>query len=306
MDHFRDRALSRRMACFRWRASADGRRLCDREEWTAARAVRAVVENRIGRGIEPEGNAGQGSTCALWICLAGCRGMRDCQCVGRLVGRADLQCLHAVVSANRDCRKFNCALSPLVFPIECGRTRKGDILPAPFRPSTGHGTTGFNPPNCRPQLSYCVGQPNANDKPIRSRDWRFTAGRKQIFLLSAEINFSAVDRCAVSHQRGRRNFCNAFALLASPRFSLRALFVLIALVSIPMGRVAYQLNWIRQRRDFAYRHRPWRESSISMLEEPPDAPWSLRLFRETSYRLDEIPTPELDRAKELFPEIFTD
>ena len=31
-----------------------------------------------------------------------------------------------------------------------------------------------------------------------------------------------------------------------PRYSLRMLFVLVAIGSIPMGWVACQLNWIRQ------------------------------------------------------------
>ena len=39
-----------------------------------------------------------------------------------------------------------------------------------------------------------------------------------------------------------------------PRFSLRTLFVLITLISIPIGWVAYQLNWIRQRHKFARKH----------------------------------------------------
>ena len=39
-----------------------------------------------------------------------------------------------------------------------------------------------------------------------------------------------------------------------PRFSLRTLFVLITLISIPLGWVAYQLNWIRQRHEFLARN----------------------------------------------------
>jgi len=35
-----------------------------------------------------------------------------------------------------------------------------------------------------------------------------------------------------------------------PRVSLRTLFVLVAIASVPMGWVAYQLNWIRQRHEF--------------------------------------------------------
>jgi hypothetical protein len=39
-----------------------------------------------------------------------------------------------------------------------------------------------------------------------------------------------------------------------PRFSLRILFVLIVIVSIPMAWTAYQLNWIRQRHAFLAQH----------------------------------------------------
>jgi hypothetical protein len=88
-----------------------------------------------------------------------------------------------------------------------------------------------------------------------------------------------------------------------PRFSLRTLLVLIALISIPLGWVAHQLNWIKQRREFALRHIP--DSGHSFWEPPPDTPWQLKLFGEQSgYQFDAIPPSEIDRAKELFPEIF--
>src|SRR5262249_25572241 len=35
-----------------------------------------------------------------------------------------------------------------------------------------------------------------------------------------------------------------------PRYSLRALFVLVAITSLPLGWVAYNLNWIRARRAY--------------------------------------------------------
>ena len=34
------------------------------------------------------------------------------------------------------------------------------------------------------------------------------------------------------------------------RFSLRTLFVLVAVISVPLGWFAYQLNWVRERNEF--------------------------------------------------------
>jgi hypothetical protein len=81
---------------------------------------------------------------------------------------------------------------------------------------------------------------------------------------------------------------------------------MVAIASIPMGWVAYQLNWIRQRRDFAHQHDAEAESPFPMfMYDIPDAPWSLRLFGESSRYLMKVPDSEKHRARELFPEIFS-
>src|SRR5262245_5344012 len=123
-----------------------------------------------------------------------------------------------------------------------------------------------------------------------------------------------------------------------PRFSLRTLFVLTAAASIPMGWVAYQLNWIRQRHAVlanvhTYEYGEWlelrnylsslgfkatssdipsgivfgRTYSVQALHWPTKtAPWSLRLFGESpSYDLWlglNDSDPELARIRALFPE----
>jgi hypothetical protein len=87
-----------------------------------------------------------------------------------------------------------------------------------------------------------------------------------------------------------------------PRYTLRKLFVLVALVSVTMGWVAYQLNWIRQRHVFINRYSIWPESPF--LGGTP--PWPLGLFGETGiYGLCGFPLEATDEAKQLFPEATT-
>ncbi len=95
-----------------------------------------------------------------------------------------------------------------------------------------------------------------------------------------------------------------------PRFSLPTLFVLIALASIPMGWVAYQLNWIRQRHDALSGRKMYGVKEIIIsgfpIPQPRTAPWSLRLFGEDGYEdfMLDLPEddPELSRIRALFPE----
>lgn len=64
------------------------------------------------------------------------------------------------------------------------------------------------------------------------------------------------------------------------QFSLRTLFVVVALVSIPLAWVGYSLNWIRQRRELV------REGWVIEMPYPvfngerPDAPCGLWIFGE--------------------------
>jgi hypothetical protein len=85
-----------------------------------------------------------------------------------------------------------------------------------------------------------------------------------------------------------------------PRFSLRALFVLVALAAIPMGWVAYQLNWIRQRHGFLDSH----ASTSHKVFPNNNLPWSLRLFGESplTVRYIAVDRSEFAHAKKLFPE----
>jgi hypothetical protein len=85
-----------------------------------------------------------------------------------------------------------------------------------------------------------------------------------------------------------------------PRYSLRTLFVLVALIGIPMGWVAYQLNWIRQRHEFIRTH------DLPFYYKGPftevRAPWPLRLFGERGEMGMTVPESQMTRANELFPE----
>jgi hypothetical protein len=85
------------------------------------------------------------------------------------------------------------------------------------------------------------------------------------------------------------------------RFSLRMLFVLVTLVGVVAGWVAYQLNWIRQRREFSNSH----HIGIIVWQSGLDtkAPWSLKLFGEApAVYLLNVPDAFLQEAKVLYPE----
>ena len=62
------------------------------------------------------------------------------------------------------------------------------------------------------------------------------------------------------------------------RFSLRTLFVLVTIISLPFGWIAYQLNWIQQRHDF-FSH--YQYNGMHMRAGSGYPPWSLRLFGES-------------------------
>ncbi len=84
-----------------------------------------------------------------------------------------------------------------------------------------------------------------------------------------------------------------------PRFSLRTLLILVALVAIPMSWVAYQLNWIRQRHEFLQR-----EGVVSKtinMDRP--FPWGLRLLGEQKQYLLDVPQDDgFQNVLKLFPE----
>ena len=95
------------------------------------------------------------------------------------------------------------------------------------------------------------------------------------------------------------------------QFSLRTLFVLVLLLAIPLGWLAVQLKWIRDRHEAL---RGLEQSgrafildwSSSFVHDPDDVlPWSLRLFGENSVRQIFIlhsQESELKPLRLLFPE----
>jgi hypothetical protein len=108
-------------------------------------------------------------------------------------------------------------------------------------------------------------------------------------------------------------------------FRLRTLFVLVAVLSIPLAWAGYPLNWIRERRKFLYMKNepfdmvdnvpPEMESfMVTFLYQDPDtykyydrprAPGGLWLFGEEGYPKIEFlhASPELmERTRRLFPE----
>ena len=88
-----------------------------------------------------------------------------------------------------------------------------------------------------------------------------------------------------------------------PRFSLRTLFVLVTSIAVPLGWVAYQLNWIRQRHGFL--RRPAVSEDSSILNDsacPIKAPWGLSLFGEPPVKVIVVPNATTEEAGSLFPE----
>jgi hypothetical protein len=88
-----------------------------------------------------------------------------------------------------------------------------------------------------------------------------------------------------------------------PRFSLRTFFVLIALMGIPIGWLASQLNWLRQRNKFVLDHS--HGTMLLAAELRRNTPWSLRLLGEPNqahsvgYLVEES---QIRNGQRLFPE----
>jgi hypothetical protein len=92
-----------------------------------------------------------------------------------------------------------------------------------------------------------------------------------------------------------------------PQFTLRTLLIAIALLSIPMCWVAYQLNWIRQRHELLAKKLPSRYAAYMEIQPGfpiPKAPWQLRLFGEEGRNLIGVIEPNVPRAIKLFPEAY--
>jgi len=88
------------------------------------------------------------------------------------------------------------------------------------------------------------------------------------------------------------------------QFSLRTLFVLTVVVSIPLAWVGYSLSWIRQRREVLAGARVWDTSSFSSNVRR-TAPAGLWLLGETGVNdVTLLPGSSLDtkELKRLFPE----
>jgi hypothetical protein len=96
------------------------------------------------------------------------------------------------------------------------------------------------------------------------------------------------------------------------QFSLRKMFVLVFIVSVPLAWVGYQLNWIRQRREFINNHFGCVGNPIVGYEAPlfgpiawpmkQSAPAGLRLWGETGFWLIRCDPKDIELAKRLFPE----
>jgi hypothetical protein len=93
-----------------------------------------------------------------------------------------------------------------------------------------------------------------------------------------------------------------------PRFRLRTLFVLIVLAAIPLGWVAYQMNWIMQRHGFLAHHaKPPPPPPWPIRTDGERFPWALELFGERPEQFVWAgDSSDARRAQELFPEATVD
>jgi hypothetical protein len=80
------------------------------------------------------------------------------------------------------------------------------------------------------------------------------------------------------------------------QFSLRTMFVLVVVVSIPMAWVGFQFNWIRQRRQWLRGH------AHTTVDPPTPIPASLAIFGETGVQSTWYFPGEEAEARRLFPE----
>ena len=83
------------------------------------------------------------------------------------------------------------------------------------------------------------------------------------------------------------------------RFSLRTLFVVVTIISLPLGWIAYQLSWIQQRHHF-FSHYQYNGMHMRPGSEYP--PWSLRLFGESRQGYLLVDPERIEEAQRLFPE----
>src|SRR5436190_21469206 len=94
------------------------------------------------------------------------------------------------------------------------------------------------------------------------------------------------------------------------RFSLRTLFVVVTVIGIGAGWVAYQLNWIRQRHEFAKRYDSKSVFYDIFIVDGKSAkcPWCLRLFGEEAHPYLTVKKERMEEANRLFPEatVFED
>jgi hypothetical protein len=84
-----------------------------------------------------------------------------------------------------------------------------------------------------------------------------------------------------------------------PRFSVRALLILVAVASLPLGWVAYQLDWLRQRHKFfSSKH----NKTFELKHSQQGLPLIARLVGEQSLGVIFVENADLPQAKWLFPE----
>jgi hypothetical protein len=83
------------------------------------------------------------------------------------------------------------------------------------------------------------------------------------------------------------------------QFSLRTMFVLVFIVSIPMAWVGYSMNWIRERREWTNRH-PFLVGG--MFPPRTEGPYGLWLFGEQAVDSVGCKPSEENEVRRLFPE----
>ena len=90
-------------------------------------------------------------------------------------------------------------------------------------------------------------------------------------------------------------------------FRLRTLFVLVAVLSVPLGWVGYSLEWIRQREEMLLEDgvtgaTKYVSAGEHGIPDDPEAPYGLWLFGERGFQCIVAQRQKADEAARLFPE----
>ncbi|HZZ27846.1 MAG TPA: hypothetical protein VFE46_07535 [Pirellulales bacterium] len=87
------------------------------------------------------------------------------------------------------------------------------------------------------------------------------------------------------------------------QFSLRTLLVITGLIAVASGWICYQLDWIRQRKNFLAQDDVYWLRGWMYKWEPIEPSWPLRIFGPDGVAYLQVSDLCIDKARKLFPEL---